>query len=150
MTREEFVSIPRLASAIALKGEALQEIRSAAYSLPSPQLGYRGHQGTHSDRVGSFAGKITDLEQEILQNALKLAELRLEELRLLRALPYPEQSILQLRYVVGLKWFQISGATDYEGTYCYRLHRKGLSMLPFDEAAPLPGTNTTRSNTHDS
>ena len=147
MTRQELLSIPHLASAIALKSETLQSIRSAAYSLPSLQLGYRGQQGTHSDRVGTFAGRITDLEQELLQDTARLAELRLEAVQLLRTLPDPTQSVFQLRYMVGLTWSQISDETSIVERHCHRLHRKGLSTL-FDDA-DAPGTNTLQRTTQD-
>lgn len=147
MTREEFVSIPRLAVEVTLKSEALQTIRSAAVSLPSLQLGYRVQQGTHSDRVGSFAGRITDLEQELLQVTARLAELRLEALQLLRALPDPEQSILQLRYVAGLKWGRIAEEMDREESYIHRRHKAALNKL-FDDT-DAPGTNTHKGQLQD-
>lgn len=148
MTREELKSIPALASSIAYKEEALRDLRDAAISLSSPELGMRAQRGTYSDRTGTFAGRIIDLEAEIRNDRLTLAERRLEAHRLSWLLPEPLQSIIRCRYVIGMTWNETAAVTNYDVSYCFRLYQKGVKML-FDDAAPLPGTNTTRSNTHD-
>ena len=137
MTREDLKSIPALASSIAYKEEALRDLRDAAISLSSPELGMRAQRGTYSDRTGTFAGRIIDLEAEIRNEYLRLAELRLEALNLFKALPDLQRAVMGLRYVVGLPWQDVADAAGIVEDYCFTLRRKSLKAL-FDDTQPSP------------
>ncbi len=138
MTRNELLAIPVIAAGIERKTEALRDLRDAAISLSSPELGRRAQQGGHADRVGSFAARITDLEAEIRDDRLTLAERRLEAHKLFKTLPDPQlQVIMGLRYEAGYTWERVTEAAELTERHIYRLNRRALSML-FDDTQPSP------------
>lgn len=132
MTREELTGIPALAKRIAQKEQALRELRAASVSIGSPTYTTHDRKGSHADRVGSLTARVVDLEADLQEDRLRLAELRLEALRLFQALPGLHQEAMTLRYVVGETWTAAAAEIPVAYEYIFRLNRQALAML-FDD-----------------
>lgn len=129
MTREEFCSIPLTEMRIRILKQSIASLRSLATSLSAPLGGDRVQSSGVSDRVGRIVADIADAEAEMEKEIQRLAELRLEAIRMVEQLPEPDQSIMRLRYIIGLTWERVADEAGYELSWTYRLARRALDRL---------------------
>lgn len=140
MTREELTGIPVLAKRIKQKEQALRELRAASVSIGSPTYTTHDRKGSHADRVGSLTARVVDLEADLQEDRLRLAELRLEALRLFQTLSEPTREAMTYRYVIGDTWQRAAEQVDIDEHYIYRLNRQALKALFDDNENPLAQT----------
>ena len=129
MTREEFCSIPLTETKIRILKRNIAALRSLATSLSAPLGGDRVQSSGTSDRVGRIVADIADAESEMDKEIQRLAELRLEAIRMVQALPEPEQSIMRLRFITGLTWEKVAEEVGYTERSCYLIYGKAISTL---------------------
>lgn len=129
MTREEFCSIPLTETRIRILKRNIAALRSLATSLSAPLGGDRVQSSGASDRVGRIVADIADAESEMDKEIQRLAELRLEAIRMVQALPEPEQSVMRLRFITGLTWEKVAEEADYEVRYVYKIGHRALDDL---------------------
>lgn len=129
MTREEFCSIPLTEMRIRILKQSIAALRTLATSLSAPLGGDRVQSSGTSDRVGRIVADIADAEADMEEQIKRLAELRLEALELIQRLPEPDQSIMRLRYIVGLTWERVAEEANYEISWTYRIGRRALDEL---------------------
>lgn len=129
MTREEFCSIPLTEMRIRILKQSIASLRSLATSLSAPLGGDRVQSSGTSDRVGRIVADIADAEMDMEEQIKRLAELRLEALKLIQRLPEPDQSIMRLRYIVGMTWERVAVESDYDERYVYKIGHRALDLL---------------------
>lgn len=129
MTREEFVSIPQTEKRIRTLKRSIIALRSLATSLSAPLGGERVQASGHSDRTGRLVAEIADTEALLMQQIMRLTELRLEATRIVNSLPDPEQTIVYLRYICGLTWDRVAEESGYDARYVYKIGKKAINSL---------------------
>lgn len=129
MTREEFCSIPLTEMRIRILKQSIAALRTLATSLSAPLGGDRVQSSGTSDRVGRIVADIADAEADMEKDIQRLARLRLEALELIRTLPEPDQSIMRLRYIVGMTWERVAEEADYDERYVYKIGHRALDLL---------------------
>lgn len=129
MTREEFCSIPLTETKIRILKRNIAALRALATSLSAPLGGDRVQSSGTSDRVGRIVADIADAESEMDKEIQRLAELRLEAIKMVQALPEPEQSIMRLRFITGLTWEKVAEEVGYTERNCYLIYGKAISTL---------------------
>lgn len=129
MTREEFCSIPLTEMRIRILKQSIAALRTLATSLSAPLGGDRVQSSGVSDRVGRIVADIADAEAEMEKEIQRLAELRLEAIRMVEQLPEPDQSVMRLRYIVGKTWETIAEEVGYSERNCYLIQQKAMRQL---------------------
>jgi len=129
MTREEFCSIPLTEMRIRILKQSIAALRTLATSLSAPLGGDRVQSSGTSDRVGHIVADIADAEADMEKDIQRLARLRLDALELIRTLPEPDQSVMRLRYIVGMTWEDIAEGMGYSERNCYLIHRRAMRQL---------------------
>lgn len=108
--------------------EHLAVLDSAATATVKPISPAPGSGGRY-DSMERLIAKIADLRSDYITTivsyecAVKMAEKAVE------ALKEPYRTLMQLRYIEGLKWEQIAEKMNYTEKHCYKLHRKAIYML---------------------
>ena len=129
MTREEFCSIPLTEMRIRILKQSIASLRSLATSLSAPLGGDRVQSSGVSDRVGRIVADIADAEAEMEKEIQRLAELRLEAIKMVEQLPDPEQSIVRLRYIIGMTWERVADESGYDERYVYKIGHRAIEAL---------------------
>ncbi len=129
MTLEEFMSSPLTGSKVQILRQNIFSLRILAASLSAPLGGDRVQTSGATDRVGRIVADIADAEREMEREIMHLTRLRLDALELIKRLPEPDQSVIRLRYISGMKWEDVAEATHYEISWAYRIGRRAIDML---------------------
>lgn len=129
MTREEFISIPLTDLRIQLLQQSIASLRITATSLSAPLGGERVQSSGTPDRVGRIVAEIADAQVELEKEIVRLARLRLDALYLIRSLPEPERTIMQMRYIIGKRWDRIAEETNYTERNCYLIQRRAMRRM---------------------
>lgn len=129
MTREEFMSIPQTERRIRVLKRSVAALRALATSLSAPLGGDRVQATGSNDRTGRLVAEIADAEVEMEREIRRLAQLRLEAIRMIRTLPDPEQSVLYLRFVAGMTWEHVAEEINYTERGCYLIYARAMRML---------------------
>jgi len=88
--------------------------------------------------------KIIDLENEINSDIDRLLQIKTELSRFIARVDDPAQKlILELRYLDGLSWEDVSTTLGYNLRWVFRIHRKALS-----EADKLMGSSLRRETSY--
>lgn len=129
MTAKEYLSqYKTLNSEINAKLEQKRQLFELAASV-APSATHGG-SGNVSDKVGRTAAKLLDLEREINADIDRLVDLRREIEAAIAGVPDERlRTLLELRYVNGLTFEQISRRMDYSFSQIRRLHKKSLDFL---------------------
>lgn len=129
MTAKEYLSQYRtLNDEINAKLEQKRELFALATSV-SPSTTHGGG-GNVSDKVGRTVAKLLDLEREINADIDRLVELRREIEEVIAGVPDERlRTLLELRYVNGLTFEQISQKMNYSFSQIRRFHKKSLDFL---------------------
>lgn len=113
--------------------ESLRQIESDLMRLEeerdSIQIRADGMPGSGrvSKRVESLAVRIIDLQRRIMARREKLLVKREEIRNVILLVPDPKLSrLLDLRYIEGMKWEEISKEMVIDLRYIYRLHGRAL------------------------
>lgn len=108
--------------------ERLREMaarRTAAYGH-----GARGGSGANSDRMADVAVRLMDAERELDAEIDALVDARREiETVIARVPDERRRTVLELRYLEGLKWDAIAGKMNYCLDNVMRLHREALAEV---------------------
>ena len=129
MTREEFLAIPQTERRIRVLKRSIAALRELATSLSAPLGGDRVQSSGVNDRTGRLVAEIADAEAEMEKQIRRLAQLRLEAIRMIRALPEPEQSVMYLRFIAGLTWERVADEMSYSERSCYLICTRAVRIL---------------------
>lgn len=129
MTAKEYLSqYKTLNSEINAKLEQKQQLFELATSV-APSTTH-GASGNVSDKVGRTVAKLLDLEREINADIDRLVDLRRDIEEVIAGIPDERlRMLLELRYVNGLTFEEISRRMDYSFSQIRRLHKKSLDFL---------------------
>lgn len=87
-------------------------------------------QTSPSDRLGRIVAKIVDLEREIDEDVDRLIEKRKEVKNTISSVEDDRlRNILEMRYLAGKKWREISEDLMLDYRWVLRLHRKALKQI---------------------
>jgi hypothetical protein len=74
--------------------------------------------------------RISELELEISSGITQLMQLRKDIAEAIRAINSMEcETLLEMRYLAFLSWYQVAAQLDYSQDYIYHLHRKALALV---------------------
>lgn len=121
--------------------EGLQErIARIRSSLEGSTIRIRdlpGGASKEQDRMASDVARLLELEDQLKARVLEYETELIVIDEALAALPSPEQEIMRLRYVDGLKWWEVGNRLNYSEDWCKELHRKALHRLENTHDNPL-------------
>lgn len=129
MTAKEYLSqYGTLNSEINAKLEQKRQLFELAASV-APSATHGGSRNV-SDKVGRTAAKLLDLEREINADIDRLVDLRREIEAVIAGVPDERlRTLLELRYINGVTFEQISRRMGYSFSQIRRLHKKSLDFL---------------------
>ena len=130
MTAKQYLSQAiQLDRRIRAKRADIKRLRDLACSVSGSSGDHVGHAGV-SDRVGSSAAKIADLEAEIDADIRRYTELHREIAAVIDSVPdarYAE--LLTLRYLCGETWERIAVGMNYSYRRVLQLHGFALQAV---------------------
>lgn len=132
MTAKEYLSqYKTLNGEINAKLEQKRQLFALATSVAPSNT--HGGCGNVSDKVGRTVAKLLDLEREINSDIDRLVDLRREIEDVIADVPDDRlRMLLELRYVNGLTFEQISQRMNYSCVQIRRLHKKSLKFVKDD------------------
>lgn len=128
MTREEFCELPVLINEVKQRREEIEVLEGIAEG---------GSQASDNDRVQSSArdrteilAAIIDLKQELepLEEYLEQAKAEARDL-MHKNLKGRDLRLMRLRYLTGLKWYQVAKALRYSVNYVQEISARCLERL---------------------
>jgi len=128
MTREEFCELPILINEVKQRREEIEVLEGIAEG---------GSQASDNDRVQSSArdrteilAAIIDLKQELepLEEYLEQAKAEARDL-MHKNLKGRDLRLMRLRYLTGLKWYQVATALRYSVNYVQEISAGCLERL---------------------
>lgn len=128
MTREEFCELPALINEVKQRREEIEVLEGIAEG---------GSQASDNDRVQSSAkdrteilAAIIDLKQELEPLEEYLEQAKAEARGLMhKNLKGRDLRLMRLRYLTGLKWYQVAKALRYSANYVQEISAKCLERL---------------------
>lgn len=129
MTKKDLTSI----RGMKLKIESLQERRErirSALEGTAVQLREAPSRGTKEhDPMSAQIAQLLEIEERLRDREIA-REIRLEEIeKAIDGLPSPESEVMHLRYIVGLKWWQVAQRMNYDERWCKRLAKRAENTL---------------------
>lgn len=113
--------------------EGLQErIARIRASLEGSAIRIRDLPGGASkerDRMATDVARLLELEDQLKAQVLEYETELIVIDEALAALPSPEQEIMRLRYVDGLKWWEVAQRMNYDERWCKRLAKRAEDSL---------------------
>lgn len=129
MTIEErFEKIREMDEAINRKLQRKDEIMRCGTKI-TPSLDGMPHAPGVSDKVGSAAQKIADLEAEIDRNIDDLVAYKEEMHKLICSLPKLHYDVLRLYYIRGMSIGQVGEELHYTPQYMATIRKQALNKL---------------------
>lgn len=132
MTAKEYLSQYRkLELKIASKESELGDLRAKLEGCSSRQMdGMPRTTGNSSDPIGDAVTKIVAMQIEINEEIDKSIDLRREiTARIDKLGNETYAALLRYRYVMMMKWEEISETMNYSGQHCRRIH--GWALIEF-------------------
>jgi DNA-directed RNA polymerase specialized sigma24 family protein len=128
MTTKEYLSQAfRLDQKINSKLEQVSRLRDLATKATASIHAERVSGTRDRSPLENAVVKLVDLEREIDKDIDKLVEFKRELAKLMKKVKTPNHRLLlELRYINGFNWSQISEALDYDLRYIHKLHNKAL------------------------
>lgn len=115
----------RLDAMIALRLAQLDELRDRAERITRVVDAQRGNGS--GDRVGDLAAEIADQEAGLLEDYQTLLQRQKAIGTVIRQVPEERQRmVLEMRYLQGMPFVNISMTLHYDERQTYRLHARGL------------------------
>ena len=113
--------------------EGLQErIARIRASLEGSAIRIRDLPGGASkerDRMATDVARLLELEDQLKAQVLEYETELIVIDEALAALPSPEQEVMRLRYVDGLKWWEVAQRMNYDERWCKRLAKRAEDSL---------------------
>ncbi|MBC8531793.1 sigma factor-like helix-turn-helix DNA-binding protein [Gehongia tenuis] len=113
--------------------EGLQErIARIRSSLEGSTIRIRdlpGGASKEQDRMASDVARLLELEDQLKARVLEYETELIVIDEALAALPSPEQEVMRLRYVDGLKWWEVAQRMNYDERWCKRLAKRAEDSL---------------------
>jgi DNA-directed RNA polymerase specialized sigma24 family protein len=106
---------------------SLRRLRWQAETIPGV-ISISG-QAREGSRVADYAVSLADEEAGILRDYNAAMALRQDIMETLAQLPAAARGVLELRYIAGKPWRDISDALGYEQRQLFRLHSRGISQV---------------------
>lgn len=128
MTKEEFKQIPRIMKKIDLKNEELKKLRELSVSMQGLNL-MEKVQTSHVNKSMDIVNDILILEGIIYQDYLTLIKMQKEAYCLIEKLEEPEKTVMELRYISGMKWSEVIRFTGYSERRVHQLHKIALDNI---------------------
>lgn len=130
MTAKEYLQQYRDADCeINVKLEQIQRLRELATKTTQVLTSDRV-QSSAENKLEHICAKIADLEDEVNRDIDQLAETKKSIEVLIRRLPDASQRcVLELRYIVGLRWEEIAVRMHYQYRWVLELHGRGLQTI---------------------
>lgn len=128
MTAKEYLSqIARSERHINMLRRELEDLRLMCYPGSPDYSGDRVQHSYDPDKTGKLVANITKTENRILSELDRLVKLRDHISKQILAMPNARTAeVLHCRYVLLMKWEDISVKTKTDLRWVYRLHGQGL------------------------
>lgn len=109
--------------------ERIARIRSALEGSAIRIRDLPGGASKERDRMATDVARLLELEDQLKARVLEYETELIVIDEALAALPSPEQEIMRLRYVDGLKWRQVAQHMNYDERWCRRLAKRAEDRL---------------------
>lgn len=131
MTKEEFLSIPKMAREIEDEDNRIEVMKSKLYS---PRGLDTNEKVQSSGSQTALADVVIDMEQRLEAKKIELSRRRAEALQMIYGayLTDSERLVLMLRYTEDSAWSEITEAIHYSVATVFRIHRAAVEKL-FEE-----------------
>lgn len=131
MTKEELTRIPIMQRYLNRKAERLEQLQERATCVPAIDTSREKIQTSKVNKSMAIVDMAVDLEAELRQDS---DELRAEHMKAAQfidglELSSNERQILNLRYVSGLYWQDISELMNYNARYVQEIHADVLKKV---------------------
>lgn len=128
MTKEEFLSIPKMAREIEDEDNRIEVMKSKLYS---PRGLDTNEKVQSSGSQTALADVVIDMEQRLEAKKIELSRLRAEALQMIYGayLTDSERLVLMLRYTEDSAWSEITEAIHYSVATVFRIHRAAVEKL---------------------
>lgn len=108
----------------------METLRTASTSITAKISDMPGSLSPNVQRFEDMMLKIVDLEKEILNAEIELAEIKADiTLRIAGCLDGNTAEIMLLRYVDGMRWTEVADQSGLSTTTVYRLHHDALPVI---------------------
>lgn len=85
--------------------------------------------GYATDTLASQMAKLVDLQQQLTDEAILLQYGISEAESVLDALPEQQAKVIRLRYIEGLKWWQVAQGAGFSESSCKRINKVALKKI---------------------
>jgi RNA polymerase sigma factor (sigma-70 family) len=109
--------------------ERIARIRSTLEGSAIRLRDLPGGASKERDRMASDVAKLLELEDQLKARVLEYETELIVIDEALAALPGPEQEVMRLRYVDGLKWREVAQHMNYDERWCKRLAKRAEDSL---------------------
>ena len=128
VTREEFLTIPKMAREISEEEDRVAVMRAKLYS---PRGLDTSEKVQSSGSQSHLADIVIDMEQALDARKAELESLRAEALILIDSaeLSVEERALMFLRYAEDRSWRDITETIHYAAATTFRMHRSALDKI---------------------
>ena len=141
MTVREYIGRPdAIRQEIARKQARIAALRRLASRVSSPPQEVRVRTSPDPARTQGLLAEVVDGERELLLLEETLEQAVADTALFIAGLPDDRLiRLLELRYLEGCGWEEISGRLGYSPSRTFALHRQALSLLPPPPEDPEEG-----------
>lgn len=135
ITRDEIRKIPELHKLIERKTEQLRYLQEKATAVPSGLSEGERVQTSPSNTAGKYSDAAADLNREIRQDQLELAELQSRVSLFIETLPTDTETqrltvkVMRYRYIKCYHWWEVSEFLGYDERWIRRMEAQCISDL---------------------
>ena len=128
MDKEGLLKYQAISKEIKHLKEQINRLRDSAYYSPRIIDGMP-RAGSNEDRIANLTAKIIDLDNLLVTKLTKLVDCHIEIEQAIEALDSADRLLLRMKYIDGMKWWEIANEIDYSVQRVYQMHADALKKL---------------------
>lgn len=123
MTIDDLKNVRRQKLRVDALQERIERLRSRA-EYNQRQLGECGQSDPTRDRLAEYAAELDELERELTGEMIALEKQLVVVDAELAKLPENQERTLRMRYIEGLRWYEVARKTHFSESYCKAMAKK--------------------------
>ena len=117
MTIDDLKNVRRQMLRVEALQERIERLRSRA-EYTQQQLGECRRSDPTRDRLAEYVAELDELERELTGEMIALEKQLVFVDAELAKLPENQEKVMRLRYVEGLRWYEVARKTHFSESYC--------------------------------